>query len=590
MEDTPLNDEIPCEIPDDIPDKIPEEGPDDIPDEIPDDTPDDMDVQLLLAMQKVCNNKRVPVDYEEMGRMVGMAYNGIPITGSAVQQHLAKTRSRRSKDGLWVPAPLRKGGNTHGTATHNSRRRNGHKNYPGPSSGNMGHYDDSNDDDDDDTDPDADPDASYDEARKTKRVKKEKDVKTEGVAKTEDGVKTEHSNAKVVKKEKSRNGQSKKSKTELAIKMEDADDKRHGSENNSTKRKRTQSCALQSPTGRNDTDDELVGLGASYMKLEGCTGNSIASFTTDSDDVADNDGNGGLVSATISETILPSRSFPSLIIHTVEDPFAPTAVQYSTEDWDSMANGLPSGMATGSISTGLGTVVDPGMGYESMNGLSNPYGFGSNYNSYQPLNAHNNIQLPLNNNGYENFGMAVPQIGNGYGNIGMVTPQNGSGHGNFGMTTPHSGSDYSTQFTPYDTPSGLEGSYPGLATSTPQIFPAAPFQSSYPSSSQTSAMGSMPPPPMLNYGQYSLPVTPSHPWDITNFGVYGNVMASPASTRINVSLGPGFPATPFHGLPDPVPATTIGIAAAAVATPAVGTAATTLSQSQVIASTCSNLG
>ena len=76
-----------------------------------------MDQKLLLSFQYASNVAGLAVPWDEIGRVMGEG-----ITGSAVIQHLAKTRTRMIARGLAVPPPLRRGGGTSrilatGTAT-----------------------------------------------------------------------------------------------------------------------------------------------------------------------------------------------------------------------------------------------------------------------------------------------------------------------------------------------------------------------------------------------------------------------------------------------------------------------------------------
>ena len=64
-----------------------------------------MDQKLLLSFQYASNVAGLTVPWDEIGRVMGER-----ITGSAVIQHLAKTRIRMQKRGLQVPPPLRRGG------------------------------------------------------------------------------------------------------------------------------------------------------------------------------------------------------------------------------------------------------------------------------------------------------------------------------------------------------------------------------------------------------------------------------------------------------------------------------------------------
>lgn len=64
-----------------------------------------MDQKLLLSFQYASNVAGLTVPWDEIGRVLGEE-----ITGSAVIQHLAKTRTRMLARGLEVPPPLRRGG------------------------------------------------------------------------------------------------------------------------------------------------------------------------------------------------------------------------------------------------------------------------------------------------------------------------------------------------------------------------------------------------------------------------------------------------------------------------------------------------
>lgn len=65
----------------------------------------DLDYKLALAMQYACNTSGIIIPWDQIGAIMGPN-----ITGSAVIQHLAKTRSRMVAKGLSVPPPLRRGG------------------------------------------------------------------------------------------------------------------------------------------------------------------------------------------------------------------------------------------------------------------------------------------------------------------------------------------------------------------------------------------------------------------------------------------------------------------------------------------------
>ena len=66
-----------------------------------------MDIQLLLIVQQVCNQKHIQIPWAEVGSTLGPT-----ISGGAVIQHLAKIRKRRHNAGLPNPEPLRRSGST----------------------------------------------------------------------------------------------------------------------------------------------------------------------------------------------------------------------------------------------------------------------------------------------------------------------------------------------------------------------------------------------------------------------------------------------------------------------------------------------
>ena len=71
----------------------------------------ELDLKMLLGFQYVCNKANLTVPWDELGQIMGPN-----ITGSAVIQHLAKTRARMLAKGLDVPPPLRRGGGSSRTA------------------------------------------------------------------------------------------------------------------------------------------------------------------------------------------------------------------------------------------------------------------------------------------------------------------------------------------------------------------------------------------------------------------------------------------------------------------------------------------
>lgn len=65
----------------------------------------ELDYKLLLSIQYQCNMAGIVIPWDDIAVLLGPN-----ITGSAVIQHLAKTRSRMAAKGHSVPPPLRRGG------------------------------------------------------------------------------------------------------------------------------------------------------------------------------------------------------------------------------------------------------------------------------------------------------------------------------------------------------------------------------------------------------------------------------------------------------------------------------------------------
>lgn len=129
-----------------------------------------MDIQLLLILQKVCNQKNIKLPWDEVGEQLGGT-----ITGGAIIQHLAKLRTRRVNQGLPVPEPLKRGGGETPAAPSGGQKKSKGKGEAGAA------LDNSNDDDEEDIDIDkaSDPEASFGERTK-KRGKREADSEDEG--------------------------------------------------------------------------------------------------------------------------------------------------------------------------------------------------------------------------------------------------------------------------------------------------------------------------------------------------------------------------------------------------------------------------
>ena len=125
---------------------------------------DDMDIQLLLGLQKICNQRNIKIPWDEIGQLIAPT-----ITAGAVIQHLAKLRLRREQAGLPVPAPLKRGGGFSGPATSHQTVGN-KRGRPSKSTTSVPNM--SNDDDEEEFDVDraSDPEESFGETR-SKRAK-----------------------------------------------------------------------------------------------------------------------------------------------------------------------------------------------------------------------------------------------------------------------------------------------------------------------------------------------------------------------------------------------------------------------------------
>ncbi|MCJ1397951.1 hypothetical protein MMC11_001147 [Xylographa trunciseda] len=131
---------------------------------------EDMDVQMLLVLQKVCNQKAIKLPWDEVGAQLG-----VTITGGAIIQHLAKLRAKRVEQGLPVPEPLKRGSggsiSVAGTAVNSLAGARKARSGKRPASLS---FNNSAEDEEEDSDVDraSDPEASFGEVRK-KKVKRE---------------------------------------------------------------------------------------------------------------------------------------------------------------------------------------------------------------------------------------------------------------------------------------------------------------------------------------------------------------------------------------------------------------------------------
>ena len=144
-------------------------------------------MKLLLTIQYQCNVAGIVIPWDDIAGIMGPG-----ITGSAVIQHLAKTRSRMVTKGLPVPPPLRRGGagsrfsttatvsgvttapstgpTTNATASKNANVKASKTSTKSKKTGKKVSQDSDDSDDDDDDWKDDDSDAGYGEPR-AKRAK-----------------------------------------------------------------------------------------------------------------------------------------------------------------------------------------------------------------------------------------------------------------------------------------------------------------------------------------------------------------------------------------------------------------------------------
>ncbi|MCJ1284256.1 hypothetical protein MMC26_003587 [Xylographa opegraphella] len=133
---------------------------------------EDMDIQMLLLLQKICNQKSIKLPWDEVGSQLGGT-----ITAGAIIQHLAKLRARRVEQGLPVPDPLKRGsgGNltlSTGSVNSSGGTRKGRQGKRLAASSNITSNEDDDDEEEFDVDKASDPEAAFGEVRK-KRVKRD---------------------------------------------------------------------------------------------------------------------------------------------------------------------------------------------------------------------------------------------------------------------------------------------------------------------------------------------------------------------------------------------------------------------------------
>ncbi|MCJ1382725.1 hypothetical protein MMC17_005838 [Xylographa soralifera] len=231
---------------------------------------EDMDIQMLLILQKICNQKAIKLPWDEVGAQLGGT-----ITGGAIIQHLAKLRARRVEQGLPVPEPLKRGSG--GGVTLSTGAVNG---SGGARKGRQGkrpaasYFNTSNEDDEEEFDVDkaSDPEASFGEVRK-KRIKRD----------IEDGIEEDDSGIMAKPKGGQPNKNSKAAKriqtnfledTRQNLKEESSPEASSATANKRAGRRSSVNYArLHNGKSEYDTDDEMnephVAAGSSFLKLEG---------------------------------------------------------------------------------------------------------------------------------------------------------------------------------------------------------------------------------------------------------------------------------------------------------------------------------
>ena len=82
--------------------------------------PEDLDQQLLLTINYVCHRERVEIPWTDVAEVLS-----INASAAAIQQHIAKLRHRRVTQGLPVPPPNTRGGNSQ--SNNPTTKKNDHR-------------------------------------------------------------------------------------------------------------------------------------------------------------------------------------------------------------------------------------------------------------------------------------------------------------------------------------------------------------------------------------------------------------------------------------------------------------------------------
>ncbi|MCJ1387206.1 hypothetical protein MMC18_000046 [Xylographa bjoerkii] len=231
---------------------------------------EDMDIQMLLTLQKICNQKAIKLPWDEVGAQLGGT-----ITGGAIIQHLAKIRARRVEQGLPVPEPLKRGSGgsislSSGAVNDASGARKGRRGKRTTSLS----INTSNEDDEEEFDVDkaSDPEASFGEVRK-KRVKREIEDENDddeyGMLKKPKGGQS-NKNSKAAKRIKTDFAET----TKQNLREESSPEASSVTDTERAGRRTSVNYArLHNGESEYDTDDEInephVAAGSSFLRLEG---------------------------------------------------------------------------------------------------------------------------------------------------------------------------------------------------------------------------------------------------------------------------------------------------------------------------------
>ena len=256
----------------------------------------DMDIQLLLAVQKVSNMRNIKLPWDEIGQSVGPS-----ITAGAVIQHLAKLRLRREQEGLPVPAPLKRGGGLSGPPTIGNKRGR-----PGKSTTSVPHM--SNDDEEEEFDVDraSDPEESFGETRSKRAkggVKSKLSEKNDGDSGEQDAVDSKvkskaRGKARTVKKAKEIGiaktvaGKARKqTKVDRVVKEESPDAPEVTAEERSARRTSIDYAKLAGEDSEDsyDPNETYTGAGAACFRLEKDDTDAEDKDASDDETVSDNE-------------------------------------------------------------------------------------------------------------------------------------------------------------------------------------------------------------------------------------------------------------------------------------------------------------